>query len=123
MVTAMTGTLKLMANPNAQVPPGMNRQKAYSFQSSDVLAGPLILDPNVLAVAGGPITSILAPFDGYIDDMSSPATNTVTTIFQVLVNYNVKGVIAVAETLNTLPQRPINHVSFSQGDVLQFIQR
>lgn len=114
MVTAMNGVITLRANSGQQV--------AYNIYSSDVLGAFLTVNKNGAAVAGSQ-NFFNAPFDGYIDDISTPATNTVTTNFIIQVQDNNVGLTSVANTLNTLTNRAIHHVAFRANQKITILQQ
>jgi hypothetical protein len=114
MVTPENGTLLLKGVSG----------KVYSISTyvSDVLAAPATFNLNGIAVAGS-ITFYIAPENCVIQDFSIATGNTVATALVVQANdVNTGSIISLANSVNTLSNRPPVGVGFAKGSKITLVQ-
>lgn len=94
----------------------------YNFYSSDVLAAFLAFSKNGQAVTGSATQIIYTKGDLELKDVQSPATNTVSTNLIFQLEDNNAGIVSIAQTLNTLPNRVIPPIVFPAGTKITVVQ-
>lgn len=98
------------------------REYSFSGYISDVVGGAVLIDLNKTATSATPSNFYITPERCYLKDISTITGPTVATALVVQVNDVNVGVIALANTINTLPNRSIPTLAFEGGRKFAIVQ-